>query len=194
MKLKYLTLGLVLTIVQACTTIDEVVQKPVIEMAPASSPAVMKHAPVKINKEVIFSNKSVIYYPLDKPAGAVQQKFPTYQSVLDNTTAGGYTVFDPSVTVYSLSGASNKPTYLPQYSVPQYAAQYEAERRVEERELEAEAILPLPVIAPRSPVMLTRVEEQEVQPAKAQLKSKVFSPSVHQNENRRSRPVLTSYE
>lgn len=38
-------------------------------------------------------------------------------SVLDNTTAGGYTVFDESVTVYPLPG-EDAPAYMPDYAVP----------------------------------------------------------------------------
>lgn len=40
-------------------------------------------------------------------------------SILDNTTAGGYTVFDESVTVYPLPG-ENLPGFMPTYAVPPY--------------------------------------------------------------------------
>lgn len=43
-------------------------------------------------------------------------------SVLDNTTSGGYTVFDNSVTVYPLPG-DDVPGYLPSYAVPPLESQ-----------------------------------------------------------------------
>lgn len=47
-------------------------------------------------------------------------------SVLDNTTAGGYTVFDESVRVFPLSG-DEAPAYVPHYSVPPLKGQYKPE-------------------------------------------------------------------
>lgn len=44
-------------------------------------------------------------------------------SVLDNTTAGGYTVFDESVKVFPLPG-NDVPEYLPSYAVPPLEGQY----------------------------------------------------------------------
>jgi hypothetical protein len=138
MKLNFLILSLIVISLGACATREA----PIIIVD--STPRVIeKPRDYTINYEQQFSNDSVIYYPLDKPVGAVTQKFPEYRSILDNTTAGGYTVFDPSVTVYALDGVSNKPNYLPEYSVPQHAAQYEQIRRTEERKA-AQIILPLP--------------------------------------------------
>lgn len=47
-------------------------------------------------------------------------------SVLDNTTAGGYTVFDESVKVYPLPG-DDVPAYVPSYAVPPLKGQYKKE-------------------------------------------------------------------
>lgn len=48
-------------------------------------------------------------------------------SVLDNTTAGGYTAFDDSVKVYPLPG-EEVPAYLPNYAVPPLKNQYGQEQ------------------------------------------------------------------
>lgn len=158
MKLRILICGLVLAGVSACASEEKVeVVKPVILEEP---PLVQQVKMFEPNMEELFSNESVIFYPLDKPAGAVKQSFPKYQSVLDNTTAGGYTVFDPSVTVYALDGKSQKPAYLPEYSVPQHAAQYETNMRLEERRAAA-AIPPLPEELARPEPSLTRETQQQ---------------------------------
>jgi hypothetical protein len=67
-----------------------------------------------------FSNENVIVYPVNgNPYDAQPRTFPEYRSVLDNTI-GGYTVFDPSVTVFGLNGEGVMPDYMPAYSVPTY--------------------------------------------------------------------------
>lgn len=72
-----------------------------------------------------FSNENVIVYSLSEDVTDNRREFPEYRSVLENTTAGGFTVFDPSVTVFPVEeGANARPSYLPHYSVPQYAQQY----------------------------------------------------------------------
>jgi len=68
------------------------------------------------------SNGNVIVYSLDDDLKNPRQ-FPEYRGVVDNTTSGGYTAFDPSVMVFALDGMSAQPQYLPNYSVPQYAQQ-----------------------------------------------------------------------
>jgi len=147
--MKLLLLGLVIGL-SACAS-----KKQVQEPMPVEPVIFEKPRDYSINYEQQFSNDSVIYYPLDKPAGNVTRKFPEYRSVLDNTTAGGYTVFDPSVTVFALDGVSNKPAYLPDYSVPQYAAQYQTQRRIDERKA-AEIIPPLPQAMQRPAPLLTQ--------------------------------------
>lgn len=150
MKLKMLLLCLLAISLSACAS-KEKSQKSIVFKDPVT---IEKPRDYSINREQLFSNESVIYYPLDKPAGEVTQKFPEYRSVLDNTTAGGYTVFDPSVTVYALDGQSAKPNYLPEYSVPQHAAQYEMQRRLEERN-KAAIIPPLPQTIDHSALTLS---------------------------------------
>jgi len=135
----------------ACATNKQEVKQPVM----VEPIVIEKPRDHSINYEQQFSNDSVIFYPLNKPAGAVTQTFPKYQSVLDNTTAGGYTVFDPSVTVYAVDGQSAKPAYLPDYSVPQYSAQYEQQRRIDARKA-AEIIPPLPQAVQRPAPLLTQ--------------------------------------
>lgn len=51
------------------------------------------------------------------------------QGILENTTSGGYTVFDESVTVYPLPG-EEAPAFLPAYAVPPLKAQYGTEQEV----------------------------------------------------------------
>ncbi len=156
MKFKSFILSAIMIGVSACASKPEVV-KPVIIEEP---PLVQQVRNYEIDHAVQFSNESVIYYPINKPAGAVKQKFPEYRGVLDNTTAGGYTVFDPSVTVYAVDGQSVRPSYLPEYSVPQHAAQYKTNMMLEERR-QAEAIPPMPMSPPvmqRSPRLLTAYE------------------------------------
>lgn len=73
-----------------------------------------------------LANENVIVYPVDEPLDVQKREFPEYRGVMENTTAGGYTVFDPSVTVFAVEGdAVVRPTYLPEYSVPKYAEQYQ---------------------------------------------------------------------
>lgn len=81
--------------------------------------------PYGMNPVEALANENVIVYPVDEPIDANKREFPEYRGVMDNTTAGGYTVFDPSVTVYAVEGGgASRPDYLPEYSVPKYAEQY----------------------------------------------------------------------
>lgn len=153
MKLKTLIFIIGTIGVSACAGQKKSIEQPIAVEEPV---VIEKPRDYSINYEQQFSNESVIYYPLDKSAGQVKRKFPEYRSVLDNTTAGGYTVFDSSVTVYALDGQSAKPNYLPDYSVPQYAAQYKTNMMLEERKL-AEVIPPLPQAAQRPVPLLTQV-------------------------------------
>lgn len=74
---------------------------------------------------IISNDPSVAVFPLDGP---VENPLTTerYNSVLDNTTAGGYTVFDDSVKVYPLPG-DEVPSFVPAYAVPPLKAQYKPE-------------------------------------------------------------------
>lgn len=171
MKFKIIMLGVVVSGLSACASTKE---KPAVAPVVVAPQAVVQaKRPYNPNMEEIFSNESVIYYPLDKSPASVKQKFPEYRSVLDNTTAGGYTVFDPSVTVYALNNNGGKPDYLPAYSVPQYAAQYKTDVKIQEQKAAA-IIPPLPQSynTPRAPLT---------------------SPAPAVQQQRRSRPVLTGY-
>lgn len=71
----------------------------------------------------LMTNESVIVFPVDGHIDPTQKTFPEYRSVIENTTAGGYTVFDPSVTVFAVDDTGGRPEYLPEYSVPRYTEQ-----------------------------------------------------------------------
>lgn len=68
---------------------------------------------------IITNDPRVSVYPLDGP---VQNPLSVerYTSVVENTTSGGYTVFDESVKVYPLPG-SEVPAFVPPHAVPPYA-------------------------------------------------------------------------
>ncbi len=87
-----------------------------------------KPAPVRdVNVSAVFSNDNVLVFPVTGPINDNMESLNRYRGVLDNTTAGGYTVFDPSVTVFAVNNTEGlKPAYLPNYSVPQHAAQYKS--------------------------------------------------------------------
>jgi hypothetical protein len=125
----------------------------------------------QMNMANMMSNESVIVFPLD--ANAKQPRdFPAARGVVDNTTSGGYTVFDPSVTVFALDGMSAKPDYLPEYSVPKYAQQTSVTNNVI-------AAMPLPN-APRPIGLSVPMQTIPNAPYKTQ-------------EGQRSGPVLTGY-
>lgn len=67
-----------------------------------------------------MSNENVIVYPLEGKINPARQSFPEYRGVLDNTTSGGYTAFDPSVTIFAIEGQGMRPDYMPQYAAPSY--------------------------------------------------------------------------
>jgi len=168
MKLKSILLISGAILLSACASKAPVVKNS--DIIIEEPPMVQPRQPYKINEEELYSNSNVIYYPLDKPAGDVTHKFPQYRGVLENTTGGGYTVFDPSVTVYAIEQGQTKPSYLPEYSVPKYAEQYEANIILKEQ-AEMAAIPPIP---------LTR-----------QLTS--FQPSIIEAETPRPPRTLTNY-
>ena len=65
----------------------------------------------------IMSNESVIVYPVDGGTEDEQKGFP------EDVSDTGYTVFDPSVQVYSVDGSAEaRPSYLPDYAVPLYSS------------------------------------------------------------------------
>ncbi|MBU6234743.1 MAG: hypothetical protein KGQ41_02775 [Alphaproteobacteria bacterium] len=91
----------------------------------------------------------------------------TTHSVLDNTTAGGYTVFDDSVKVYPLPG-DETPAYMPTYAVPPLKGQYKAEQPMvgtRQMGLASAGILPpvpnMEVVEPQSTPTLTSIPDAD---------------------------------
>jgi hypothetical protein len=119
----------------------------------------------------IMSNENVIVYPVEGDLSSKHQTFPEYRGVLDNTTRGGYTVFDSSVTVFAVEGRTGRPQYLPNYSVPKYAEQYRPTQT-------------MPTYANNGPLMPMAGQPQRVPSA----------PLAITPTGRRSAPVLTTYE
>ena len=139
-----------------------------------------------INKKVdvisTFSNKNVTIFPLTGSTMPHESRLNEYRGVLNNTTAGGYTVFDQSVTVFPVEGvmSSGRPSYLPEYSVPKYAAQYQS-RKIRENFANKNSIPLLP--SPSSP----NVEATPL----------TLTPAAPIDQGaalRRSPPILTSYD
>jgi hypothetical protein len=69
-----------------------------------------------VDTPIVPVNPNVTVYPLDGPVQNPLSVERTH-SVLENTTSGGYTVFDESVTVYPLPG-DDVPAFMPPYAVP----------------------------------------------------------------------------
>ena len=119
----------------------------------------------------LMSNENVIVYPLEGDLDQRRQTFP------ENTTAGGYTVFDSSVQVFAVDGPEQKPDYLPEYAVPLYeSGEYTTLRRP-------------------SPSLTAYKMEPNMKPTditKAPLAPVKRSPK--RTPGRRSAPVLTAYE
>lgn len=106
----------------ACQTARPMGQKSAAD-TPMDVPAKSIDATVADAKQPIVPNDpGVAVYDLGGPMVNPLVTNRTH-SVLDNTTSGGYTVFDDSVTVYPLPGES-APAYMPTYAVPPLQAQY----------------------------------------------------------------------
>lgn len=105
-------------------------------------------------------------------------------SVIDNTTAGGYTVFDESVKVFPLPG-DDVPAYVPSYAVPPLEGQYAAKQPGmvgEPMGLASAGMLP-PVpnmdvknVPVKKPMSLTSPEPVTMQPPVADLPDTMQSP------------------
>lgn len=152
-------------------------------------------APKGMTNEEIFSNPNVIVFPVTGDLSQSKQAFAKYRGVIENTTAGGYTVFDPSVTVYALEGQGMKPAYLPEYSVPRYAQNYMPQNVP--TQIRSAALPPLPLgyqedsYVPETLSMQPRVPQNRVS---APFENEYGALPVRNVEPRRSRPVLTGYE
>lgn len=170
MKLKYFIMIFCLLALNACEILQPYKQKQEKPVIIFNDPK-----PVKIVKPIdnaaLMSNQNVIVYPVSGSIDQKRRKFPEYRGVMDNTTAGGYTVFDSSVTVFAVEGSSQRPSYLPKYSVPQYAEQY-YETASRSTYAQQGSLTPMD-LTPRAPVVQKR------------------SPLTRTGE--RSKPLLTSY-
>jgi len=131
----------------------------------------------------VFPTEGTYKNPLSGKAG---------HGVLDNTTSGGYTVFDESVTVYPLPG-ENAPAYVPSYAVPPFAMMErdDVSRAGQTAGMaSASALPPVPNVdvtsadpyskpptsgAMRQPLMLTAPEPLKMQPL-AQARAAAPSP------------------
>lgn len=172
---------------------------PVIVMgdAPSTPPFVMDSEKMA----AAFSNENVIVYPVDGDIADNRREFPEYRGVMENTTAGGYTVFDPSVAVFAVEGEpSVRPSYLPEYSVPQYAEQYRAMSTPIDNQPEAYSdqggpLMPIAVV-PRAPNTGTVANGGTRRPwlETERLPAPSATPqSPYPQQARRSPPMLTGY-
>jgi len=129
---------------------------------------------------IISNDPDVKVFPLDGPIENPLTE-TKYNGVLDNTTAGGYTVFDESVKVYPLPG-QEVPAFVPAYAVPPLKSQYKEDTPlVGERltSLSESSLPPVPTVdvgeakpflnppisgAVRQPLTLTAPEPVTLQP------------------------------
>ena len=135
------------------------------------------------NPPIVPNDPRVSVYKTDGPLINPLNEDRTH-SVLENTTSGGYTVFDESVRVYPLPG-NDTPDYLPTYAVPplegQYAQKQPKQGIGEPMGLASAGILP-PVqnvevrSVPRKPMSLTAPEPLTMQPPVADTAPPMKSP------------------
>lgn len=141
----------------ACQHTANQPKEPIIIIDPLP-PQVQTYEMGKVEMAEALSNENVIVYSVDGDLDENRREFPEYRSVLENTTAGGYTVFDPSVTVYAVEGGGMKrPSYLPHYSVPQYAEQYRSSAPAIQLPMyqgRAQPLTPMGVVPLKTPVPL----------------------------------------
>jgi len=158
-------------------------QPVVVEHPPQEPPHIQQARAKGADVSTTFSNESVTIFSLDSQPADWTRQTNQYRGVLENTTAGGYTVFDPSVTVFALNQQPGvRPAYLPDYSVPKYAAQYRSQPPVAQASVVPTAITPLPQAAPQQRTR-TRL-----------LTAPAQAPQPVVQARRRSGPILTSYE
>jgi hypothetical protein len=107
----------------ACQTAQPMGSKPASNQTKSEPMAVTGEASTPMTTvPQIPADPNVQVYPTTGPAGNPLITDRTH-NVLDNTTAGGYTVFDDSVTVYPLPG-EDVPAFVPSYTVPPLEKQY----------------------------------------------------------------------
>lgn len=149
--------------------------------------------PKGMTNEEIFSNPNVIVYPVTGDLSQSNRAFAKYRGVVENTTAGGFTVFDPSVTVYAIEGQGMKPAYLPEYSVPRYAQNYMINDTAAPASMQ-----PLPLTHQADPYVPDTLYMQPRSPMAPSVPLGIennYGELPERNvEQRRSRPVLTGYD
>lgn len=167
------------------------------EKAVAEQPLAVVAPIVTITNEEIFSNPNVIVYPVTGDLSQSKRAFAKYRGVLENTTAGGYTVFDPSVTVYAVEGQGLKPAYLPEYSVPEFAQNYTPHSMVPT----GNAAMPPMPLAYQDDYDPYVPDEMSMKPrvpsswgATIPVEENFGALPVRNVEQRRSLPVLTGYD
>lgn len=109
----------------------------------------------------LMSNPNVIVFPVDGDISHERRTFPEYRGVIENTTAGGYTVMDPSVTVFAVDDVGTRPEYLPEYSVPRYAEQLYPQQMAAytpQPMLPAQTVTAAPVPLSMEPVVMEPME------------------------------------
>lgn len=132
---------------------------------------------------IVSNDPDVKVFPLDGPVQS-PLSIERHNGVLENTTAGGYTVFDDSVKVYPLPG-DETPSYLPTYAVPPLKNQYKPEAPMVGQKLTSIAqssLPPVPTVevgeadpfanppvsgVARQPITLTNAEPAGLQPPSA---------------------------
>lgn len=158
-----------------------------------------------VDMATIMSNENVIVYPVDGDTNSNRREFPEYRSIIENTTAGGYTVFDQSVTVYPVEGgAVPRPSYLPEYSVPKYVQPKLNSVPLRGRDslmpvpltqsygdgIVAEPLMGAPTNMPRAP----RLTQSGAVSHPDKVDTKQVSVTANaDNKGRRSGPMLTGY-
>lgn len=200
MTFRYLALGLcALSVLSACEAFNpphrqqapEVVDLP---QRPTQSRYELPPGMITPNMDTasLMTKPSVIVFPVDGPIDPDRRSFPEYRGVVENTTAGGYTVFDPSVTVFAVEGPGQRPDYLPEYAVPRYAEQFYPVVAYPET-----ANNPLMPMDSAGPVPIAPGIKAEPLP-KPRLPRMTGTPQTDNRlpqaqQQRRSRPVLTGY-
>ena len=186
MKLRIFCLSAAVMMIGACEHMDHMVQswqgtEPVQVSAPAVVVTPLAHPKDNSHMDTpeLMSNNNVIVYPITGDITDQKQTFAQYRGVVENTTAGGYTVFDPSVTVYAVEGQGMKPAYLPDYSVPQYAQQYAPAPM-------PNAPIAIPMMVPSPPTMPGETFAQTPSTPVPLIGAKTLA-------GQRSGPVLTGY-
>lgn len=129
----------------------------------------------------LMTNENVIVYPVDGPIDENRKAFPENGNSFGDK--GGYNVFDPSVQVFSVDGDGGRPSYMPDYSVPQNT---DVRRPMLTQKDDVGSST---VTITKSETFLRPDEVRQTPLAPTAQTAPISSQA-----GRRSRPVLTSYE